>query len=205
MRDLGGSNTLAAIKGAEMKLATNSNFEALNFIKGGLRFAVKRVNFARLHYLQGLAERNLAHMTEAEAAFQYALYYKFDQDSVYSALAPIYAYALKNYTKALIIYDSLIENHPLDYDNYLNRGFCYQKLSDHRAAVGDFDIFINNKGLNGSVIFLKAVSEISLNETDSACIHFKMSQEMGIVNARTFIKLYCEPDSVESVSAVKPS
>jgi len=203
MRDLGGSNTLAAIKGAEMKLAANSNFEALSYIRAGLGFAVKKVDFARLHYLQGLAERNLAHMTQAEAAFQEALHYQYDQDSVYSALAPIYAYELKNYTKALVIYDSLIDDHPDDYDNYLNRGFCYQKLSGHAAAIADFDIFINNKGINGSVIFLKAVSEISLNKTDSACVHFRMSQEMGIVNARTFIKLYCEPDSVKLVSAVR--
>ncbi len=205
MRDLGGSNTKAAIKVAEMKLAANSNFEALTYIKLGLGFAVKRVNFARLHYLQGLAQRNLYHLQEAEIAFQYALHYQYDQDSVYSALAPLYAYELKNYTKALAIYDSLISSHPQDYDNYLNRGFCYQKLSAHQAAVNDFDIFINKKGINGSVIFLKAVSEISLDQPDSACVHFKLSQELGIVNAGTFIKLYCKSDSVKSITSIKPS
>ena len=67
MRELGGSNTLAAIKAAELKLSFNSNFEALNFIKTGLGFSVKSVNKARLYYLQGLAYRNLKNPKSADA------------------------------------------------------------------------------------------------------------------------------------------
>ena len=108
MRELGGSNTLAAIKAAELKLSFNSNFEALHFIRAGLGFSVKSVNKARLYYLQGLAYRNLKDPKSADESFKNALKWRYRSDSVYTALAPIYAYELKIYDQALASYDSLI-------------------------------------------------------------------------------------------------
>lgn len=197
MRELGGSNTLAAIKAAEIKLGFNSNFEALNFIQVGLGFSIKSVNKARLYYLQGLAYSNLRNPENADESFQNALKWRYRSDSVYTALAPIYAYQLKIYDKALASYDSLIAYEKNNYDHYLNRGFCYQKLDNHRKAIDDFNTFIDNKGLNGSVLYLKAISEVSLDELDSACINFHRAEEMGIINAQTFILLYCPKDSVK--------
>jgi tetratricopeptide (TPR) repeat protein len=202
MRELGGKNTLAAIKAAELKLSFNSNFEALNFIKVGLGFSVKSVNKARLYYLQGLAYKNLKKPKNADVSFQNALKWRYRSDSVYTALAPIYAYELKVYDKALASYDSLINYEQNNYDHYLNRGFCYQKLSNHQEAIDDFNIFIDNKGNNGSVLYLKAISEVSLNELDSACINFHLAEEMGIINAQTFILLYCPKDSVKTVAPI---
>ena len=198
MRDLGGSNTIAAIKAAELKLAFNSNFEALNFIDIGLRFSVKSVNKARLYYLQGVVFRNLAEHENADMAFQNALKWQYNKDSVYTALAPIYAYELKIYDKALAGYDSLITYEQNNYDHFLHRGFCYQKLNNHQQAIDDFNYFINNKGLNGSVLYLKAISEVRLDKLDSACINFHLAEDMGIVNAQTFITLYCPKDSVKT-------
>lgn len=200
MRELGGSNTLAAIKAAELKLAFNSNFEALNFIEAGLDFSIKSVNKARLYYLQGLVYRNLSKHQNADIAFQNALKWHYSSDSVYTALAPIYAYELKIYDKALASYDSLITYEQNNYDHYLNRGFCFQKLNSHQQAIDDFNYFINNKGLNGSVLYLKAVSEVRLDKLDSACINFHLAEDMGIVNAQTFITLYCPKDTIKSVT-----
>lgn len=199
MRDLGGSNTKAAIKAAEMRLSLNSSFKALSFTNAGLQFAVKSVDMARLYYLQGIANKNLYKMSEAEKSFQSALRWHYSSDSIYTELAPLYAYELKIYEKGLASYDSLISYQVTNYDHYLNRGFCYQKLENHDLAIDDFNTFINNKGKNGSVLYLKAISEISLNEVDSACINFNLSKEMGIVNAQTFINLYCKKDTIKSV------
>jgi len=199
MRELGGSNTLAAIKAAELKLKFNSNFEALNFIGAGLRFSVKSVNKARLYYLQGQAYKNIKNHKNADLSFQQALKWQYDSDSVYTALAPIYAYELKIYDKALASYDSLITYEQHNYDHYLNRGFCHQKLNKHQQAIDDFDNFIAHKGVNGSVLYLKAISEVSLHKVDSACINFHRAEEMGIVNAGTFIRIYCPTDSAKIV------
>jgi curved DNA-binding protein CbpA len=197
MRELGGSNTKAAIKGAEMKLSLNANHKALTFVNAGLGFAVKKVERAKLYYLQGIANKKLSKITEAEQSFQNALTLRFSSDSIYTALAPIYAYELKNYDKALSSYDSLIIYQDNNFDHYLNRGFCYQKLEKHEMAINDFNMFITKKGKNGSVLYLKAISEISLSEVDSACINFNLAKDLGIVNAQTFISLYCEKDSVK--------
>ncbi len=204
MRDLGGSNTIAAIKLAKIKLADDNSFKALSYIKLGLKFAVKTPHRAHLYYMRGVAERNLNHMENAEIAFEQALSLKYDQDSVYKALAPIYAYELRKYDKALASYDSLMQAEPNNIDHYLNRGFCFQKLNQHRTAIEDFDYFMENKGINGSVLYLKAISQISLEEIDSACINFNRSADLGIRNAYTFIKIYCEPDTAKIVYPTNP-
>jgi len=195
MRDLGGRNTIAAIKVAEMKIANNSDHKALSYIKTGLRYAVRTPYRAQLYYLRGVAEHNLKHPHKAVIALENAQILNYNQDSVYTVLAPIYAYELNNYAKAIMCYDSLIIHNPDNTDNYLNRGFCYQKLDKHEAAINDFNYFINNKGINGSVLFLKAISQISLGEMDNACSNFKKSKELGIENAETFIKTYCTTDT----------
>jgi len=204
MRDLGGSNTIAAVKLAKMKLADDNSFKALSYVKLGLKYAVKTPYRAQLYYMRGIAERNLNHMEEAEIAFEQALILNFNQDSVYKALAPIYAYELRKYDKALASYDSLMQAEPNNIDHYLNRGFCFQKLNQHRTAIADFDYFMENKGINGSVLYLKAISQISLEEIDSACVNFQRSADLGIRNAYTFIKMYCQPDTVKIVYPDNP-
>ena len=67
-------------------------------------------------------------------------------------------------------------------------------MDHHLQALSDFDTFIENKGINGSVLYLKAISQLALDETDSACVNFIRSEEMGIRNATTFIKMYCLPE-----------
>jgi curved DNA-binding protein CbpA len=198
MRELGGSNTLAAIKEAEIKISFNSNLSALTFIELGLGYSVESINRARLYYLQGIANRNLDRMAEADQSFQSALKLRYSSDSIYTALAPIYAYKLKNYPKAIATYDSLIAYNPDDYGHYLNRGFCYQKIENHTQAISDFNYFMDNKGVNGSVYYLKGISQIELSETDSACINFHFAEKMGISNARTFINIYCQADSLKT-------
>jgi len=204
MRDLGGSSTLAAIKGAELKLAFDSPYEALIYINTGFGFAIKSADIARLYYLRGLASRNFRQMHEAAEALQNALTWHYNTDSVYTVLAPIYAYELKIYDKALASYDSLIGSDKENHDHYLNRGFCYQKLDAHNLAIADFNRFIENKGINGSVLYLKAISEMNLDQLDSACINFGRAKDMGIVNAETFIKLYCSTDSVKIIYPANP-
>lgn len=194
MRDLGGSSVQAATKGAELKLELNANFEAINYIDAGLDYAETKRQKARLYYLRGLASRNIHHMEEANANFIDAMRYGYPRDSVYIELAPLLAYELKEYSSAISIYDSLILYFPANYDHLLNRGFCYQKSDNHLTAIIDFDHFIDKKGVNGSVLYLKAISQVSLNEMDSACANFSASLELGISNAATFLKLYCEPE-----------
>ena len=204
MRELGGSNTIAAIKAAEMKLADNSNFRVLTYVKTGLSFAVKTPYRAQLYYLRGLAERNLNHMEKASIALEQALSLNYNHDSVYKALAPIYAYELRKYDKALASYDSIMDAEPNNIDHYLNRGFCYQKLNQHRTAIADFDYFMANKGVNGSVLYLKAISQVNLEEIDSACVNFNKSLDLGISNANTFINIYCKPDTAKIIYPTNP-
>ena len=195
MRDLGGSSTKAAIKAAEIKLAFDRNHEAISYTNLGLHYAVKTTAKGRLYYLKGLAQRNLKHYHDADTAFRNALILNYNHDSVYTALAPLYAYELKDYPRAVVCYDSLVKNQPNNFDLYLNRGFCQQKLDNHQAAIADFEMFINNKGVNGSVLFLKAISLLSLDQLDSACVNFRKSESLGISSAGTYVRLYCEIDT----------
>jgi len=199
IRDLGGSSAPAAIKGAELNLHLKSNIEALNFIKLGLKHAQTTPQRARLYFLQGMAHKNIHHSRESRVSLERSIQFGYRADSVYLMLAPMLTYEIKDYEAAIISYDSLLNYFPNNSDNYLHRGFSHQKLNHHIQAISDFDRFIIGKGINGSALYLKAVSQLAINETDSACINFKKSEKLGIKNARTFIDLYCEPDSSEIV------
>lgn len=192
MRDFGGSNTLAAIKAAELMVETNWNRKALGYVKVGLGFSVNIEHSSRLSYFEGIAHSRLSEYYEADSAFQRALEWGFNKDSVYRQLAPLYTYGIRDYQKSVDLYDILIEVDVDEYEHYLHRGYSEQKLNLHNEAVDDFNIFIKNLGTNGSVLYLKAISEVSLNEIDSACANFKKSYEMGVNNARAFIRLYCD-------------
>ena len=192
MRDMGGRSTDAALEAATISLSLNRNYEVLSYTRLGLGYAVKRADKARLLYLQGVARSNLFRHAAAEESLTAALNLNFNSDSVYNELAPIYAYQLNKYNKALATYDSLMLNHPENIDNYLHRGFCRQKLGMHAEAVEDFNIFLGKKGPNGSAYYLKGVSQISLQMTDSACINFNRAMKNGVPNAAAFLLLNCQ-------------
>lgn len=194
MRDMGGRSTEAAIEAAEISLGFNRNYEVLSYTRLGLEYVEKRADKARLLYFQGVARSNLFRHAEAEESLTAALNLNFNSDSVYNELAPIYAYQLNKYSKALSTYDSLMLNHPDDIDNYLHRGFCQQKLGRHAEAVADFNYFLSKKGPNGSAYYLKGISQISLLQTDSACINFNKAMNNGVPNAAAFLLLNCESE-----------
>ncbi|MEN8248014.1 MAG: DnaJ domain-containing protein [Bacteroidota bacterium] len=191
MRDWGGRNTLAALKAAEMMLDENSNQKALGYVKIGHGFSVKRAHTARLFYFEGVAHSRLGQSLQADTAFHKAIEWGFDKDSVYRQMGPLYTYGIRDYEKSVEIYNYLIEVDD-NYEHYLHRGYSEQKIKQHRQAVDDFNVFLNNKGINGSVLYLKAISQVSLNEIDSACKNFRRSEELGVYNARAFIRLYCD-------------
>ena len=197
MRDMGARSTEAAISCAEISLAQQNYYDVVNFARLGLGYAVKRANKAKLHYLRGVGERNMYRPDDAEESLTAALSLNFNSDSVFTELAPIYAYNLKKYAKAVATYDSLIFDHPEIPDHYLHRGFCLQKLGRHALAISDFDVYLNNSGPNGSAYYLKGISQISLSQVDSACVNFHRAKDNGIAEASTFIYINCEPDTTK--------
>jgi len=192
MRDLGGKNTEAAIKGAEIMRKFKSNYEVLNYTRLGLSFAVKRANKARLYFLQGQSQRHVYQSRQAALSFNQALAMRFDPDSVYEELAPLYTYQLKQYHQALSAYDSLITHFPDRPQYLLHRGFCLQKLGEHQPAIRDFSKYLKYDLMNGSALYLKAISQLAIHQKDSACHNFQLALDHGIVNAATFITLNCQ-------------
>jgi len=204
MRDLGGSNTLAAIKNAELKLAFSKNREAMININAGMNYSIKTANKARLYYLKGLALQNLSQWQQADTAFTIALTLHYNPDSIYTQLAPLYAYKTRRYDQAINAYNYLIQRNPENPELHLHRGFCYQKLEKYPTSLGDFNFFIKNKGENGLVLFLKGISQISIGEADSACANFLRSEELGVRNARLYYNIYCKKEDKETIYPTNP-
>jgi curved DNA-binding protein CbpA len=200
MRDLGARSTEAAIKSAEIVMARNSNFEVVSYTRLGLSYAVKRAHKAQLYYMQGIARRNLHRLAGAEESLIAALNLHYNSDSIYNELAPLYAYQLHKYSKAIATYDSLMRFHPDETENFLHRGFCYQKLGRHQAAIDDFNYYLTNSGPNGSAYYLKGVSQISLEQIDSACYNFNQALQNGVPNAAAFLLLNCKIEKKKETS-----
>lgn len=113
----------------------------------------------------------------------------------------------KNYQKAIVIYDYLIQNDPLNYTLYYNKGVCFQLNKEPARAISCYvdALQINNKFANAFENMSDAQCDLAMYDdaliSIGECIKLYPSNHMYYVRlARIYIHLYRYDDAIAAAT-----
>ena len=96
---------------------------------------------------------------------------------------------LKDYKSAIADFTKAID---LKYnDAYGLRGEAKYYLQDYKAAIADFTDAITIDQGYAKAYYLRALSEIKLDQKTNGCIDLKKARELGYLESEKAIHTYC--------------
>lgn len=180
IRDWGSRSVDASIKSAELSMKIGAFFYMIDYCKNGLNYEPDTVQTAKLFYLQALAYNQTERYTKAEKAYLSSLQHKFNKDTIYLNLGPLYMNRLNQYDKAEQIYTYLLSGNTIDLIHYYNRGICYQYLGRHPEAIEDFQQVLKDNPYSGKILFQLGRSYLALGQTELACEYLRFAKRQSI-------------------------
>ncbi len=72
-----------------------------------------------------------------------------------------------------------------------NRGIANYKAKRYKEAIDDFNIFISNNPLEASAYLHRGNTKEMLRDNEGACNDWKKAAELGIEEAKTYVKKQC--------------
>lgn len=96
---------------------------------------------------------------------------------------------LENYQGAIADYSKAIEINPKFSDAYYNRGYLKNNLEeDYEAAITDYTMAITLSPNDSDPYCARGDTKYNLGQTDSACLDWQKSEELGNADATERIK-----------------
>ena len=102
------------------------------------------------------------------------------------------AFVFKRYESAIGHFDSLMIVNPAQYEGFIGRGYCKQQLGQDSLAVLDFEEYTKYNSSEGMAYYLKAVSELKLRDTISACSDLSYANILGVTKSVVLMDKYCK-------------
>lgn len=180
IRDWGLYNAEASIKRAVVSQHLEAYHNMAESAQQGLGFSPTNTQKGQLYFLLGVAYTEIESPERAVHMLQKSLVFKYNKDSVYAYLAPVYLTKLKQYSLAVEAYTYLIGHQPAQATWYAGRAQAYQLQGAHVKAINDLLYLYKTDPGNGQVLFQLGRSYLALGETDKACYYLKQSQQHGI-------------------------
>jgi len=197
-QDYGESSVQASILAAKILLYNLKNYqEALTFIENGLKRAETKQEKAQLYYYKATALKLQQYYDEAYLAYKTTLGIDSNYDSAYYQLGELDAFVFNRYKLAIKNFDQLLEVNEAQYEAYLGRGYCNQKLGEHEAAISDFGTYLNFNSQEGMAYYLKAISELEISDSINACNDLNYAKILGIKKSHILIELNCTPKNIQ--------
>ena len=180
IRDWGSKSVAASIKSAELSRELGAFYYMIDFCKKGLNYEPDTVQTAKLFYLQALAYNHTERFKKAEKAYLNSLRFKFNKDTIYLELGPLYINQLNEFKKAEQIYTYLLSGNSIDLTHYYNRGISYQYLGKHVQAIEDFQQVLKDNPYSGKILFQLGRSHLALGQTELACEYLRFAKRQSI-------------------------
>ena len=191
-KDYGKSSLKACILASKILLYDLKNYqEAEMFIEKGLKLAETDEDKAQLYYYKANLLKFQQYYDQAYLAYQTTLGIDQQFDSAYYQLGELDAFVFKRYKLAIANFGQLLEVNADQYEAFLGRGYCYQQLGNHEDAVSDFASYIENNSREGMAYYLKAVSEIELEDSVNACNDLSYAKILGVEKSQELIDSNC--------------
>jgi tetratricopeptide (TPR) repeat protein len=190
--DMGSKNVDACLLSGRILIENLNQYSfALKYINKGLGFAEEESQKAELYYLKGKCLKRMELYINALNAFETSLQYLDDFDSTYYEIGELNTFVFKNYEEAISNFNQIINLNPEFADAYLGRGYCYQQLGNHQKAIDDFNAFEQYNKMEGMAYFLKALSQIEMDQKEAACENLKKASILGITESEAAMLENC--------------
>lgn len=188
----GSYNAEAALLASEILITKLDQYSmALTYIKKGLRYHENEEQKARLLYLKGLAHKFLNEHEAAIDSFEQSLQITASSnDSALFFLGVIFNHRLSDHKKAVNYLTRALELNDNFTEAHLERGFAFQQLGKHTEAIRDFRIYLDTFR-EPSAFFLKAKSEIALENYQAACGDLRQALGKEAPEAEKLMNRYC--------------
>lgn len=192
MQNLESNNPEVYLLAGKIITYRYNNYEdALLYLDQGLDSSTDPEQKAELYYLKGRCLKNLGRYYAAYKNFLTASNLNPQYDSTYYEMGEMNSFIFKNYEAAIKNFNALLLLSNTFADGYLGRAYCFQQLGENTLAVADFQNFIALNDYEGMAFYLKAISELSLNNTEVACLDLKRADALGTKQAKELILSFC--------------
>jgi tetratricopeptide (TPR) repeat protein len=102
-------------------------------------------------------------------------------------------FKLKNYQKALSLFDSFIEKVPDYYAAYEMRAFCHFFTKSYQNSIHDINQIVKHGGtLKGNVVNLRGVNYQNLGKKAEACTDYEKAMKMGDKDGTNNYNKFCK-------------
>ena len=191
-KDYGSSSVKASILASKILLHEMQNYEeALLFIEKGLKRAENLDDKAQLYYYKATCFKFQKYYDQAYMAYQTTVEIDPEFDSAYYQMGELDAFVFDRYQQAVGHFNKLLSVNADQYEGYLGRGYCQQKLGNHEEAIKDFAAFLEENTTEGMAFYLKAVSELAILDTINACNDLSYARILGVEKSKELIELNC--------------
>jgi tetratricopeptide (TPR) repeat protein len=151
---------------------------------------------ASVYYLRGKCNYKLLQYNNAISDLEMSNKIGPAIDSANFYLSEIYSGPSTEHdeSKALAAYDRFLSA-PRTPVMYLKRGICKNNLKDYKGAITDFDKALTLQQGYGEAYYNKALAEMGIGDTSSACTNAANAFTHNYDPAQQFIQRLCMPDS----------
>ena len=191
-----GSKTYEACALAAKILIYNLNYfaEAENFIKKGLKSADSNEELAILHFYRGIIGKKGQAYDSAYVNFQKAAELDPRYDSAFYYMGELDAFVFRRYDRGIENYKKMLSLDDHHREAYLGMAYCEQQLDLDMKAITNFSNYLQYNPSEGTVYYLKAVSELKVQDTLNACVDLTFAANLGIEEARKISSVICQKD-----------
>ena len=104
---------------------------------------------------------------------------------------------LKNYEKALELFNKVIQMEPENGEGYSYRGMAKYNLKDYKGAIEDYDMAIKLIPDYGEVYDLRGIAKGESGDKIGACEDWNKAYMLGFDKAFKLIEKYCIEDEIK--------
>jgi tetratricopeptide (TPR) repeat protein len=170
----------ASIKGARISIDELGNpNKGLYFIQKGQDHVSNKTFLSELFYLKARALKLKGDYKKSRSVLFTSDSLHYNKDSIQLQLGVLNAFYLHEYAEGLQNFEYLIILDTMNYQARFGKGWCEQKLNNHKAAVETFQKLIESNKADPATYYYTGISKVVLGDTISACLDFKQALNKG--------------------------
>lgn len=164
---------------------------AIEYMDRGLDLSSTDGEKVQLLYTKGLCLRANADYHGAIRQFEEALTLWPEYDSLYYAIASIYAFDLDQYDQAIASFDQLSRVNKKYPETSYGKAYCYYKTHQYEFALYYINSYIDSRNIDADAYILRAKIEEKQGNHQSACEDIKKASRLNSGEANNLAESYC--------------